>query len=48
MGTHLYRCTGCRDTTTDTKITFEADIPSRERQFNTQRVARAGSACPAK
>ena len=48
MGARLYRCTRCRDTTTDAKITFETDIPSRERQFNPSRVARAGCACPAK
>ena len=48
MGAHLYRRTRRRDATTDAKITFEAHIPSRERQFNTPRVARAGCACPAK
>ena len=47
MGARLYRCTRCRDTTTDAKITFETDFPSRERQFNPSRVACAGCACPA-
>ena len=47
MGAHLYRRTGRRDTTTDAKITFEADIPSRERQFSKPRGQRAGCACPA-
>lgn len=48
MGAHLYRHTGRRDTTTDAKITFEANVPSRGRQFNKPRDARAGCACPAK
>lgn len=54
MGAHLYRRTRCRHTTTDAKITFEADISSWGRQFNTAfhfrsaRVAGAGCACPVK
>ena len=48
MGAPFYRRAGRRNTTTDAKFAFEADISSWGRQFNAPRVSRAGCACPAK